>query len=129
MFQFPGLAPGITGYQIALVGCPIRISTDQFVFANPRGFSQLITSFFASESLGIPRTPLITFFSCSYFLFKVLSFLCSLFSQYVKELLSQAVNRQSSIFSTPDPFHNRSYASTRGIEPHLYPHPGVPYSL
>ena len=45
-----------------MVGCPIRISTDQIVLANPRSFSQLITSFFASESLGIPRAPLITYF-------------------------------------------------------------------
>ena len=41
-------------------GFPIQTSADQFVFANPRSFSQLITSFFASESLGIPHTPLFT---------------------------------------------------------------------
>lgn len=39
-------------------GCPIRISADHIVCADPRGFSQLITSFLASESLGIPHTPL-----------------------------------------------------------------------
>ena len=44
------------------MGCPIRTSADQFVFANPRSFSQLITSFFASESLGIPHTPFLTSF-------------------------------------------------------------------
>src|SRR5690606_40574812 len=44
-------------------GCPIRKSTDQFAFADPRGLSQLITSFIASESLGIPRVPLFTFFT------------------------------------------------------------------
>lgn len=38
-------------------GCPIQISTDHIVCADPRSFSQLITSFFASESLGIPHTP------------------------------------------------------------------------
>src|SRR5690606_5445821 len=47
-----------------MVGCPIRISADQFVCANPRSFSQLITSFIASESLGIPHTLL---FSLLYF--------------------------------------------------------------
>ncbi len=52
-------------YVFNIVGCPIRISTDQFVCANPRSFSQLITSFFASESLGILHTPL---FSLLYFL-------------------------------------------------------------
>ena len=41
-----------------MVGCPIRIPADHIVCANPRSFSQLITSFFASESLGIPHTPL-----------------------------------------------------------------------
>ena len=39
-------------------GCPIRISADRSVCARPRSFSQLITSFIASESLGIPHTPL-----------------------------------------------------------------------
>ncbi len=38
-------------------GCPIRISAALRVFAPPRGFSQLITSFFASESQGIPHAP------------------------------------------------------------------------
>ena len=42
------------------VGCPIRKSTDQLVCAHPRRLSQLITSFIASESLGIPRVPLST---------------------------------------------------------------------
>ena len=43
-------------------GFPIRISPDYRLFAATRSFSQLITSFFASESLGIPHTPLFTFF-------------------------------------------------------------------
>ena len=63
MFQFPGFAPiarfpGFTGK-----GCPIRKSTDHVLFADTRSLSQLITSFFASESLGIPHTPLITSFN------------------------------------------------------------------
>ena len=61
MFQFSGFAHLSMYYVFNIVGCPIRISTDQFVCANPRSFSQLITSFFASESLGIPRTLLVTF--------------------------------------------------------------------
>ena len=32
---------------------------DQGICATPHSFSQLITSFFASESLGIPHAPLI----------------------------------------------------------------------
>ena len=61
MFQFPGFAPCITGYPINRVGCPIRKSADQLLFAHPRSLSQLITSFFASKSQGILRTPLFTF--------------------------------------------------------------------
>src|SRR6188768_3954275 len=56
-FSSAGLPP-IGYYVFNIVGCPIRKSTDQFVCANPRSFSQLITSFIASESLGIPHTPL-----------------------------------------------------------------------
>ena len=39
-----------------LAGFPIRTSADQFVFANPRGFSQLTTSFVAYRSQGILRS-------------------------------------------------------------------------
>ena len=46
-----------------LVGCPIRISTDQRLFAPPRSFSQLITSFFALQSLGILRMPLFVLYA------------------------------------------------------------------
>src|SRR6187431_1612485 len=58
MFQFSGFAHLSVYYVFNIVGCPIRISTDQSMCARPRSFSQLITSFFASESLGIPHTPL-----------------------------------------------------------------------
>ena len=64
MFQFPGFAPVSLQVSRSLgMGCPIRISADQFVFANPRGLSQLITSFFASKSQGILRTPFFNFLS------------------------------------------------------------------
>jgi hypothetical protein len=57
-FSSPGLPSRVNG-SIAFVamGCPIRVPADQFVFANPRSFSQLVTPFFASGSQGIPRTP------------------------------------------------------------------------
>ena len=42
-------------------GSPIRTSPDQFLFADPRGFSQLTTSFFGSGSLGILRSLLFSF--------------------------------------------------------------------
>ena len=51
-------------HDFIVVGCPIRKSADHFICANPRSLSQLITSFIASESLGIPHTLLVTF---SYF--------------------------------------------------------------
>ena len=59
MFQFPrfpsiryGLAYGYLRF--AQVGFPIRISPDQWIFAPPRSFSQLITSFIGSQCQGIP---------------------------------------------------------------------------
>ena len=45
------------------MGCPIRTSADQRLFAPPRSFSQLITSFVVSESLGIHHTPLFASYS------------------------------------------------------------------
>ena len=64
MFQFSAFAPGLNlGCRtFSTAGCPIRKSADQFVCADTRSLSQLITSFFASESLGILRVPLLTFF-------------------------------------------------------------------
>ena len=41
-------------------GCPIRKSGYQYLFAVTPGLSQLVTSFFASRSPGIPRAPLVT---------------------------------------------------------------------
>ncbi len=48
---------------INMIGFPIRKSADQFVCANPRSLSQLITSFIASQSQGIHHTPLLSFFT------------------------------------------------------------------
>ena len=61
MFQFRGLAHLAMCQVFYLTGCPLQKSPDQILFANPRSFSQLTTSFFASKSLGIPHTPLFTF--------------------------------------------------------------------
>ena len=58
MFQFPTFASLIPRMTESLPpGCPIRTSAGQRVFAPRRGFSQLVTSFFASESQGIPHAP------------------------------------------------------------------------
>ena len=62
MFQFTGLAPRPQSRGTPCgVGCPIRKSASQRVFAPRRGLSQLITSFFASESQGILYVPLSPF--------------------------------------------------------------------
>ena len=64
MFQFPASAPDLfrcAGF--TCTGCPIRIFTDHFMLADPRDFSQLAASFFASRSLGILRS-LLSPFSC-----------------------------------------------------------------
>ena len=59
-FSSAGLPP--YGYYIFnIVGCPIRISPAQYVCATPRSFSQLITSFVASESQGIHHMLLFTY--------------------------------------------------------------------
>ena len=60
-FSSPGSPPPAGGCPaFRRAGCPIRTPADRWVCAPPRGFSQLVASFFASESLGIPRAPLIT---------------------------------------------------------------------
>ena len=62
MFQFPALASCLAGcHPFRMTGCPIRRSAGQWSFAPHRGFSQLITSFIASESQGIRHVPLLTF--------------------------------------------------------------------
>jgi hypothetical protein len=62
MFQFSGFAHLSVYYVFNIVGCPIRVFTDRSMCARTRNFSQLITPFFASESLGIPHTPLFCLF-------------------------------------------------------------------
>ena len=60
-FSSPGLPPHLRVIGSLQLGCPIRKSPDHGLFAPPRSLSQLITSFLASESQGIPRTLLVTF--------------------------------------------------------------------
>ena len=43
---------------VETVGCPIRKSMDQSLFAAPHGLSQRTTSFIASQRQGIHRMPL-----------------------------------------------------------------------
>ncbi len=60
-FSSPGSPPHSRVSGSLQMGCPIRKSPDHGLFAPPRSLSQLITSFIASESQGIPRTLLVTF--------------------------------------------------------------------
>ena len=98
MFQFPGLASHRMGCNcFTITGCPIRKSTDQWLFAPPHSLSQLVTSFFASESLGILHTPFVTFF-----LFLLVTLFYFLSFQYVKEPLLNSIpavtnNRDSNL--------------------------------
>lgn len=80
-FSSPRSPPFIWISRSIGMGCPIRTSADHVACADPRSFSQLGTSFFASESLGIPRAPL---FTCSCFLLYYL--------QYVKELCAPSLD-------------------------------------
>ena len=57
MFQFPAFAQHCAVTALRRSGSPIRTPPDQCAFAAPRRFSQLVTSFFATESLGILRAP------------------------------------------------------------------------
>ena len=72
-------------YAFSIVGCPIRKSPDRRLFAPPRSLSQLVTSFIASESLGIRRTPLVTLLTY-YYSILFLSKIFYAFFQYVNEL-------------------------------------------
>ena len=67
-FSSAGSLPALAGCHVFnMTGCPIRKSSDLILFANPRSLSQLITSFLASESLGIPRVLFLTFFhTCAF---------------------------------------------------------------
>jgi len=60
MFQFTRLTPREWYYRFAVVGCPIRTFWDHSFGAAPPDFSQLSTSFIASESLTIHPAPLYT---------------------------------------------------------------------
>ncbi len=62
-FSSPGsLHPSRVVTRSPAPGCPIRTSADHRIFAPTRGFSQLVTSFVASESPGILHVPFSPFF-------------------------------------------------------------------
>ncbi len=70
-FSSPRSPPLIVGIRhLCRMGCPIRKSPDRRPFAPPRSLSQLVTSFFAVKSQGIPCAPLVTYSIYSLFLFR-----------------------------------------------------------
>ena len=72
-FSSPGQPP-FGWYFFKIPGFPIRTFLDQQLFAPPQDFSQLVTSFIASESQGIHLTLLLTFLSNSiYYYSRILS--------------------------------------------------------
>ena len=75
------------------MSCLIRTPADHVLFADPRSFSQLTTSFFAFESLGIPHTPFITSFRFTYVLVARYTLVhLKLFTTYFSTLFLQYVN-------------------------------------
>ena len=69
-FSSPRSPPLIVGIRhLCRMGCPIRKSPDRWPFAPPRSLSQLVTSFLAVKSQGIPCAPLVTYSIYSLFLF------------------------------------------------------------
>ena len=81
-FSSPGSPPRLAGMmESPPSGCPIRKSAARRVFAPRRGLSQLVTSFFASESQGILHVP----FSPFLFLQRKVAFL--FFSKTYSRLL------------------------------------------
>ena len=119
MFQFPGLARSY--YRISYeMGCPIRISTDQRLFAPPRGFSQLITSFVASESQGIHRSPFFAFL-CSELYFQLL--LYSLFWFIITSVKLFTLRKKSTLFFVQhvnDRVPLKEHCEGYGLEPLLW---------
>lgn len=105
-FSSPGLLSNKLEWLVFnQTGCPIRTSADQFVCADPRSFSQLTTSFFASESLGIRHTPLtisflILLISSKHL--KVLWFsLCDVFTVIVNDLICLLIPWYEVLFLAP----------------------------
>lgn len=115
-------------------GCPIRTFTDQRLFAPPRNFSQLITSFFASESLGIHRTPLLTFFliflqvnlfftfpTCQRTLKQVVSIEQLVLSTFTPHIfLTQIIKELNLICSGNQPYLTCLFSTFLNFSPFLY---------
>ena len=104
MFQFPTFASYFHRIsRLLAMGCPIRVSADWFVFANTRSLSQLVTPFFASESQGILRTPLVTFFWESSFWFFFYSLLVLSYFLWFDSLIFPNMPKNFKRDASPNP--------------------------
>ena len=120
MFQFRGLAHLTVWYDSIIPGCPIRISADQLVFANPRSFSQLTTSFVAFESLGIPHLLFLTFLTATAPFAKLLqtlshSLIMSMNSLSLLGRVTVAAFTQTTAYITDYPLG--TLVENKGVEP------------
>ena len=120
MFQFRGLAHLSVWYDSIIPGCPIRISADQLVFANPRSFSQLTTSFVAFESLGIPHLLFLTFLTATAPFAKLLqtlshSLIMSMNSRPSRELVTVGEFKHTTAYITDYPLG--TLVENKGVEP------------
>ena len=83
MFQFPEFPTYTYVFSIRFItlryeGFPIRISTDRSLFAAPRSFSQLVTSFVGSQCQGILHMLFFAWTTFVYWFFNILSVLSML---------------------------------------------------
>ena len=107
-FSSPGL-PHNWCHAFSMTGCPIRISPDQVLFADPRRFSQLSTSFIASGSLGILRSPFVT--SSIFLEIAVPNFHYRLINLLVCFYLFISLSISMNLSRNPETFHRfRTYA-------------------
>ena len=89
-------SPPIKGYHaFNMVGCPIRKSSDQRSFAPPRSLSQLITSFFASESQGIHQMLLLFLLNLNSIIYFAVEMNCVFTCFFLKNLYLSILSKIS----------------------------------
>ena len=98
-------------------GCPIRKSWNQRLFAPTPGLSQLITSFFASESQGIHRLPFSYFFIAK---IQQLNFIILYELVNIVGLFYLQLTRISGYITYPEFLRSFSIESTSQLHPYLW---------
>ena len=98
-----------------MTGCPIRKSGYQNLFAVTPGLSQLVTSFFASRSLGIPRAPLVTL--RIHKRHHVLMLACSLFFSVARFIVFRLSSSRVFFFHYVNELYALRLVENKGVEP------------